>query len=303
MLFHKEVCFIISKSAYLIEFKVLGGHQIGDHWPVPKNLFLDLSSPFVLAEGAAQKVRLLKLCDWLAMLISRAGSSFSLLEVWSAGFANQVAVLGEVPVEERPATFAPFIHVIAGEQELHRHLWNFISVPEHEPRLYNLYKTGGVARSTCFLVTNCQSEVKTLDVLEGVSFRNFVLRNIVSICVILRPLLSFFNSFQEPGISLISEDFSLLLVLSMALTSYLSKPVVFWVQLCEHLLFSKVVLLVRIITNGIIVCVTRTQLTDVSPPPQSLMVRIDPINELVSRSIWFNLSMRVETLELPIKFG
>jgi len=78
---------------------------------------------------------------------------------------------------------------------------------------------------------------------------------------------------------------------------------VFWVQLCEHLLFSKVVLLARIITNGIIVCVTLTQLTDVSPPPQSLMVRIDPINELVSRSIWFNLSMRVETFKLSIKIG
>lgn len=108
-----------------------------------------------------------------------------------------MAVFSKVPVEERPSSIAPLIHVIACHEVLRGKFWNISAIFQLESRFNYLSKRYSVARSTWALIPDWACEIKSIHVGEIIDFRKFRIWDLVSCCVFLSPSLSLLKSFGK----------------------------------------------------------------------------------------------------------
>ena len=71
-----------------------------------------------LAIGTTNEVACLRLGLWLAFLIVTASAAFSACEVWSTLLRDEIPILGQETMEERPSTIATFIKIVAHHEIL-----------------------------------------------------------------------------------------------------------------------------------------------------------------------------------------
>jgi len=87
------------------------------------------------------------------MLIVRAFISLGLTNVWGTFLGDEVAVLSQETVEERPSAIASFIHIVAGHEVLGGEFWHFFAVFDLHSVFRDLGERHSVARSAVALIS------------------------------------------------------------------------------------------------------------------------------------------------------
>lgn len=93
------------------------------------------------------------------MFILWTWESLSWCLIWSTFFTHKMSVLSKISMEVRPSAFTSLCKVVAGEQELWRHLGWFFTVLNFHSSLNRLCKGNSIAWSTRFLISDLASKV------------------------------------------------------------------------------------------------------------------------------------------------
>lgn len=82
---------------------------------------------------------------WLTFLIIGAFVALGLAKVWCTVLRDQVSVLTEETMEERPTTITTLVHIVTGHKMLSGELWHVFSIFDLKTVLRNLGERDGIA--------------------------------------------------------------------------------------------------------------------------------------------------------------
>lgn len=147
----------------------------------------------------SNEISVLDLGVWFTLLVVSTFVALSLAQIRCTVLGDQVCVLSEETMEERPTTITSLVHIVTGHEMLCGELWHVLTIFDLETVLSDLREGDGVARSTVALISVLVHEVVATDVtpVEVLGQLGVWDRVGISICFLI--LLSQFERLLEIG--------------------------------------------------------------------------------------------------------